>query len=122
MEQKLKEVANLMLKVLRNSSLVDPLCRQELAKILMLYREIYTQDEVYLELWWEKFKETLLKEEQEMLEILHQALLYRVQDEEQRLEERAKQREFEVEELLDNLEEEIMKKKIAEGDININGI
>lgn len=106
-----------MLKILRKRTLADPLCRQELAKLLMLYREIYAQGEVYLELWWEKLKETLPREDLELLEILHQALLYRIQDEEQRLEERAKQREVEVEELLSNLEKEIIKRKIAEGNI-----
>lgn len=111
-----------MLKILRDRSLADPLCRQEIAKLLMLYREIYTQDEVYLELWWEKFKETLGREELELLGILHQALLYRIQADEQILEERAKQRESEVEELLSNLEIEIMKKKISEGEINIEEI
>ena len=46
MEQKIKEASALMLKVLRNRSLDDPLCRQELAKLLILYREIWIQGEV----------------------------------------------------------------------------
>jgi hypothetical protein len=118
MDQKIREAVTIMLSILRSRSPADPLCREELAKLLMLYREIFTQGEVYLEPWREKLKDTLSKEELELLEILHQALLYRVQDEEEKLEERAKQREVEVEKLLSDLEKEITRKKIAEGNIN----
>jgi hypothetical protein len=116
MESEIREARNIMVRILRNRSLEDPLSREDVYRLLILYREVIPRGEDYLDWWWDRLQEGFSGDELELLEILHQAIVYRAQEDESRLQARSKQREAEVSELLQDLEEEIQRKHTNKGD------
>jgi len=107
MEEEIREVREIMRRILHRPSLQDPLSKKDVYRLLVIYKGLHLRGEYYLEWCWTALKQAFSPPELELLHALHQALVYRVGEDEDRLQARTEQRTREVLSFLEKLEEEL---------------